>query len=245
MMKLNSFSITPHFLASTEINNCKIVEAIVGANEYLRALPSLFATDTVTFYTTLNQRNLSGFVGELFKHTFCTLNNQYILNPHPDGRPDVLDISDIASKSFFETQCFSKDGLPLRTPLAPYPHGGIEIKASIGSIKIATEYPIGVPRTEAISSVTYWAHHAHECKLMGLYYDFCAEEAGSPQIKAAFFCSLMAADWHKVSIGDPTKKKTSNTSLNAQGITKIRKSLICHTNEERYTETFRRLRYLS
>lgn len=207
MTNNSQYNLTEKFFTKQALHGFDIISAFCVSNDYLANLPSAFNTDNVTFYKTLNQRNLSGFVGEVFKHSISAYTDRYTPNPHPDGRPDLLDLSMKESRSFFSDHCFSEDGAPQRSRLAPYPFGGIEVKSCIGSLKNASKFPIGKPRHEAVTSINYWAHHAHECELLGLYYDFCMQTDGSPQIKAAFFVSLEADDWNKVSIGDPQKKK--------------------------------------
>lgn len=241
MSGTSHFALTQKFYANEALSTCDIVHAITASNQYLKELSSVFNMDSVSFYTTLNQRNLSGFVGEVFKHSLCSSTDRYAPNPHPDGRPDLLDLETTSSRDFFKDKCFSAEGAPQRIHLAPYPFGGIEVKSCIGSLKNATDYPIGIPRHMEITTLNYWAHHAHECQLLGLYYDFCSLVDGNPQIKAAFFCKLEASDWNKVSIGDPNKKKTSNTSLNASGTAKVRNNMICHSTEPKYIDTLSRL----
>lgn len=236
-----AFILTKNFFSSEKISGTNMVDAILSTNEYLKDLPAVFSMDTIPFYTTLNQRNLSGFVGEVFKHSLCAYSERYIPNPHPDGRPDILDLAKPESKQFLDAICFSDNGIPQRQHLAPFRFGGIEVKSTIGNLKGASNFSIGIPRHANITSINYWAHHAHTCELLGLYYDFCTRNYGSPQIKAAFFGSLEASDWNKISLGNPNKKKTSNTSLNAKGVGKIRNSLICHSSEPEYVESLKRI----
>ena len=219
-----------------------LMTAIEKTNAYLVKLPSEFKLDGKAFYTILNQRNLSGFVGEILKHAIVALDPRFCTNPHPDGRPDLLNLSLAHVRAHFLAECFEPiTKAPLRAKLAPFEHGGVEIKCTIGKLNNASEKPIGVSRANEVTGLTYWAHHAHECDLLGIYYDFCAECEGSPQIKAAFFTSVSQADWHKVSVGNPDKKKTSNTSLRASGIEKLYASLILYDDRKPYTRMLDRL----
>lgn len=213
-------------------------------NQYLSHLPSSFGTTSHIFYSTLNQRNLSGFIGEVFKHALCSQSKRLIPNPHPDGRPDILNISNPRIEAHFKS-CFDKlTGAPKRDKLAPFKYGGIEIKCTIGNISNASEFDIGVSRVESISGINFWAHHAHKCDLLGIYYDYCEKMYGAPQIKGAIFCEIEESDWSKVSIGRPDRKKTSNTSLNKQGREKLKNSLIMLSTEEKYKKKFLQLGYL-
>ena len=219
-----------------------LIEAIAKTNAYLIKLPSEFKLDGKSFYTILNQRNLSGFVGEILKHAIAALDPNFCANPHPDGRPDLLNLSLEHVRTHFTEECFEQiTKAPLRTRLAPFLHGGVEIKCTIGKLTNANEKPIGMPRVNEVTGLTYWAHHAHQCDLLGVYYDFCSTCDGSPQIKAAFFTTITQADWHIVSVGNPDKKKTSNTSLRASGIAKVYGSLIVYEDSGVYTNMMDRL----
>ncbi len=219
-----------------------LIEAIEKTNAYLVKLPSEFKLDGKSFYTILNQRNLSGFVGEILKHAIAALDARFCANPHPDGRPDLLNLTQEHVKAHFLAECFEAvTKAPLRTKLAPFQHGGVEIKCTIGKLNNASEKPIGDPRVSEVTGLTYWAHHAHDCDLLGIYYDFCGECDGSPQIKAAFFTNITQADWHKVSVGDPNKKKTSNTSLRGSGIAKVYSSLVVYDDSGVYMKLMDRL----
>lgn len=240
------YSSTSHPKAITcSISPETLQKAIKITNEYLINLPSFFAT-TDSFYEILNQRNLSGFLGEIFKKVICELDKNFIPNPHPDGRPDILHLENPSIVKHFNEECFDQiTKLPIRSFLAPFQFNGIEVKASIGSLRgAAKDFPIGKPRINDISSINYWAHHRHACNLLGIYYDFCEYNNGMPQIKALFFCSLVEDDWNKVSLGKAENKKTSNTSLNKDGISKLKNSLILYSNEQKYIDYFRKNNFL-
>jgi len=219
-----------------------LAQAVDKTNEYLVILPNAFKTGGLEFYRILNQRNLSGFVGEIFKHAVCSVESTFQPNPHPDGRPDLLDLSNKKAKLYFEAQCFeSETKAPIRKRLAPFKFGGIEIKCTIGSIENASSMPIGTPRVDQVRGINYWAHHVHDCDLLGIYYDFCSKKEGLPQIKGVFFAKIRDADWHRVSTGDPTKKKTSNTSLNARGVAKLYGGLVLYDDSAPYKGMLERL----
>lgn len=226
------------------ITNSDLIASVIKTNEYLIDLPTRFGSTSSSFYTILNQRNLSGFVGEVFKHVIHSLCPSFIPNPHPDGRPDLLNLSIETVAEYFKNNCFDRiNNAPLREMLAPFLYGGIEIKASIGNTPSASDFPVGVPRNNVITGLNYWAHHAHECDLLGIYYDYCKIVNGSPQIKGLVFSKITATDWNKVSTGDPSKKKTSNTSLNKQGTAKIKSSLVLLSTEPTYVKMFERLQF--
>ena len=214
-------------------------------NEYLAELPALFDSTVHLFYTILNQRNLSGFIGEVYKHVLHAIRPDFVPNPHPDGRPDMLHLANPDVRKYFENACFDPGTKgPIREKLAPFKYGGVEIKCSIGNTPNAGSLDIGQSRSALITGLTYWAHHAHACTLLGIYYDYCVLNEQSPQIKGLVYCDLIESDWNKVSVGRPDRKKTSNTSLNKTGVAKLRSSLLMHSTEPAYVNTFARLRFL-
>lgn len=227
-----------------------VAAAIVKANIYLSALKKMFNDMGFDIYSTLGQRNLSGFVGEVFGRTLNGLVQDMEVNPHPDGRPDLIDLSGETTRRFYEKECFSVsengDSIPIRSELAPFKFGGIEIKSSIGSPVSSykkgleeelgvTEFKVGMERVKYLESITFWGHHASCENLLGLYYDYPKAARGAPQFMAALFARLdPAEDWHKVSIGKAGSKKTSNTSLSATGKEKIYHGTVAVTKDRKY-----------
>ena len=229
-----------------------VVEAVVGANVYLNALRIQLEELKFPLFTTLGQRNLSGFVGEVFSRVFCANVAGYAVNPHADGRPDILDVSTAKAAKHFETVCFSAstDGelAPIRSRLAPFEFGGIEVKSTIGNPVSGykdillrdhgvTEFHVGMPRVSYLASITFWGHHMSCENLLGLYYDYCEELAGTPQIIAVMHSELDCdVDWHQVSVGKTGSKKTSNTSLSGSGIGKISGGIVTVRNHPQYLD---------
>ena len=235
------------FVANRELSDLGITEKNIGTswhvtNEFLSGLPASFGMSSVDFYAVLNQRNLSGLVGEVYKHALGTEVSHLVPNPHPDGRPDLLDLRSEEARAHFRNNCFDPvGGAPLREWLAPFEFGGVEVKATIGDITGASNFPIGTSRVEAVRGLNYWAHHRHACRLLGVYYDFCAATGGAPQVKALFLAEVQQDDWYRVSTGNPNKKKTSNTSLNASGRNAIKSGLVATSGEKAYVVMLKRV----
>lgn len=192
-----------------------------------------FQLTPVHFYSILNQRNLSGFVGEIFANALASEVEHLKNNPHADGRPDLLDLRDEVAAQYFARACFDNEGQPIRSSLAPFPYGGLEVKATIGSgfSRKASEMPIGFERRPFTRRLTYWAHHRHECTLLAIYFDFFAEVDRSPQLCAIFHAAIDSDDWHEVSVGREGSKKTSNTSLTKGGVAKLMNGLVAHSTD--------------
>jgi hypothetical protein len=233
----------------------QFVEIVISANQYLAALKRLTTALGFDLYDELEQRNVSGFVGEVFSRFFSRGIEVFKFNPHADGRPDLLDVSTAEAMRHLENQCHrrtrSGDLMPLRQLLAPFKYGGIEVKATIGTPvarykqqlkdSIGTNnFRVGMSRLEYLDSITFWGHHKDCSSLLGLYYDFCSELQGAPQVMAAMYSELdTATDWYEVSIGKAGSKKTSNTSLGPRGRAKLNAGVVVVTTRPRYIERLR------
>ena len=239
------------------ISPADVIKIVIKANRYLHALNDLFRELNFTIYKTLGQRNISGFIGEVFVRVFSVEINGFVTNPHADGRPDLLDISSKEAFEHFRLKCFSQsdDGVPApnRSYLAPFKYGGIEVKATIGNpvsnyrIRLRRKlgkhaFSVGLPRINYLSSITYWGHHRSCENLVGLYYDYCEELGGVPQIMAVMHAELVPAeDWSRVSIGKAGSKKTSNTSLSLSGRRKIMRNPVVVRNHPVYLHKLRQI----
>lgn len=217
-------------------------KAWIECDEFLARVPGLFGLDAVGFCETLSHRNVSGFVGEVFKHSLSRETSGLVLNPHPDGRPDLLDVKEKRIADYFWNVCHDVGGAPLRSRLAPFAYGGIEVKATLGEARQGVRMPpVGESRASQVVGINFWAHHAHACRLLGLYYDFCDKRGGAPQVKAIFLANIDVEDWNRVSRGSASRKKTSNTSLNANGKAKLKSGLVAFDSAEPYRSVVRRL----
>lgn len=173
-----------------------VIEVIVHTNEYLFSLAAFFADADYDFYDAIGQRNLSGFIGEIFVKSFEKTVDGFAANPHGDGRPDILDLTSEEAALHFERECFGtgeRGPIPLRSKLAPFKYGGIEVKSTIGKpvykkakLKLFEElgvngFSVGMPRIDFLSSLNYWGHHTSCENLIGLYYDYVPELEASPR----------------------------------------------------------------
>jgi hypothetical protein len=236
------------------ITPAKVIEAVVTANRYLFSLAAFFEDAEFEFYEAIGQRNLSGFVGEVFVKSFARVVDGYRENPHADGRPDILDLTTEDSRDHLERDCLvpGEEGrIPRRSRLAPYKYGGLEVKASIGDpvakykARLADEqgvsaFQVGMPRIDYLSSITYWGHHASCENLVGLYYDYVPALDSAPQVLLVMHSELdVEVDWNKVSVGLSTSKKTSNTSLTKAGKKKLYRGVVAVIDDERYLSRLR------
>jgi hypothetical protein len=242
-----NFLIRDGFAGSPGPSPVEIAAASEEANEYLFDLSQRFDEIGFDLYALLGQRNLSGFVGEVFARFAASRLQGYRANPHPDGRPDLVDVSSSERLKFLTDVCFSNPTAgggpryPLREHLAPFKFGGIEVKATIGKMKgRASSFAVGQSRADAVTALTFWGHHTSCRSMLGVYYDYFPFRNASPQIAAIFFLELVEADWNPVSIGKPGSKKTSNTSLSSSGQSKLRKGLLTYLDSVPHVEALKR-----
>lgn len=237
-----------------EIESEDIMKVVANANKYLVGLSKFFKDVDFDFYSSLGQRNISGFVGEIFVKSFEKSIEGFKFNPHGDGRPDILDISTDEAKEYLHTEGYvtTKDGIsPSKANLTPFKFGGLEVKASIGNPvtnyrqrlmndKKVAGFDVGLNRLDYLSSITYWGHHTSCENLIGIYYDYSDDAEGTPQIFAVMHSELIPkSDWNKVSIGKVGSKKTSNTSLTTSGRTKLYNNVITVVDDKRYLDKLR------
>jgi hypothetical protein len=242
--------------AVEEIAAREVVDALVETNRFLESISKDFRVLGFDLYQELQQRNLSGFVGEVFTRFFAHSSRRFVKNPHADGRPDLLDVVREPAAEWLTKRCHLDDGrgnrVPDRSNLAPFKYGGLEIKASIGSPRAnhkvtlrasgaESSFQIGMPRVTYLGTITYWAHHVYCDNLVGLYYDFYAPRGGVPQVLAVMHAELDAAeDWAEISVGKPGSKKTSNTSLTASGRAKMFGGVVAVIKDETYRQALKR-----
>lgn len=158
----------------------------------------------VNIFEILGMRNLSAFVGELYAASLISVtNSQYRKNPHQDGYPDLL-LMDMHGERLIR-DLEQAGQLREKGPFSPFPNGGIEIKATCGSVPTPercrrlglTEKPdLGDQRIGVMTGYDWKAHHRETNNLAGLLWDFIDEV---PRIVGVFFCpTLQIDDWGKI-----------------------------------------------
>lgn len=145
----------------------------------------------VDVFSILGMRNLSAFVGELFAKSLAKMSNGFFVgNPHQDGYPDLL-LMNRGGKAAYE-QLRKQGKLRDKSPFSPFEYGGIEVKATCGSLptpkecaRKGVEKPdMGDTRISLLKGYDWKAHHRETNNLIGLFWDF---KNGSPHIMAVFF----------------------------------------------------------
>lgn len=180
-----------------EVDSTAFGEAISIFNERIAKLAE-FEIDIARL---LGMRNLSSFVGELYGASVIkAAGDLFRKNPHQDGYPDLLLMD---SKGRSEWQKLAGQ-LRDKKPFSPFRPGGIEIKATVGSVPSPAWFQarglqkpdIGDSRLPYLRGYDWKAHHRGTNNLLGLLWDFVQ---GRPSITAVFYSSrLKQADWGQI-----------------------------------------------
>ena len=196
----------------------------------------------VDIFSILGMRNLSAFVGELFARSIAKeANGLFISNPHQDGYPDLL-LMDTHGQKLYEALIKSVK-LRDKAPFSPFPNGGLEIKATCGSVPTPTqcakkdiEKPdMGDTRIHTMRAYDWKAHHRETNNLIGILWDF---NNHAPEIVAVFFGNhLTEADWGKIVQPKEGGGRTTSVSIMTRsGVEKMYKNWIIVKNDPRYID---------
>ena len=149
------------------------------AEETHRIIDKLHEFD-VNISEILGLRNLSAFIGgELFISIFAkTSNNKFHKNPHQDGYPDLLFMGNEGQKMWNTLKVTNR--LKEKYPFSPFRSGGIEVKATIGSVptpkqllkKGLNKPGVGDQRIQLLTNYDWKAHHRETNNLLGIIWDF-------------------------------------------------------------------------
>ncbi|OQC14838.1 MAG: hypothetical protein BWX72_01183 [Firmicutes bacterium ADurb.Bin080] len=213
-----------------------IAESITKFNSII----SNFKEFEVDVFALLGMRNLSAFLGEVFASVLSKASNGLLLkNPHQDGYPDLL-LLDNEGNRIIETL---KTRMKEKEPFSGFINGGIEIKATCGSVptpavlsKRGLQKPeIGDTRINLLTGYDWKAHHRETNNLLGLLWDF---KDGVPFIAAIFYSSsLEEEDWGKIVKPKEDGGRTTSVSImTREGIRKMHEGCICCIDDCRYME---------
>lgn len=139
----------------------------------------------------LGLRNLSAFVGELYAAALCKATDGLLrANPHQDGHPDLLLMDAVGRRNWD----LLRERLHDKTPFSPFAAGGIEVKATCGSVPSPAECrrrgiqrpELGDARIHCLLGYDWKAHHRDTNNLVGLLWDFVQRR---PRIAAMFYAN--------------------------------------------------------
>lgn len=188
----------------------------------------------------LQLRNLSAFVGELVAASILRdTDGLFLANPHQDGYPDLLLMDPIGKADWSRLA----NRLAEKRPFSPFPGGGIEVKATCGSVPTPESCiarglarPIlGESRIPVMSGYDWKAHHRDTNNLLGILWDFIA---GRPRVAALFYSSdLTVDDWGRIVQPKEGGGRTTSVSImHRQGIRKMYEGWLCVLSKGGYAE---------
>lgn len=196
----------------------------------------------VDIFSILGMRNLSAFIGELFAKSLAKeSNNRFISNPHQDGYPDLLLMDEHGIKLYEEIR--ARGGIRDKSPFSPFQNGGIEIKATCGSVptpaqcaKLGIEKPdMGETRIAVMRGYDWKAHHRETNNLVDILWDFLD---GVPHIVAVFFGNTLTEnDWGKIVQPKEGGGRTTSVSIMPRsGVNKMYQNWIAIKRDPRYVK---------
>lgn len=192
----------------------------------------------------LGMRNLSAFIGEMFVSAIVkSANGALVKNPHQDGYPDLLIMTKEGKALWNKLANNNQD----KSPFSGFETGGIEVKATVGSVPTPEVFrkkglrkpDIGDERIEFTNAYDWKAHHRETNNLIGIYWDFVHRK---PVICGLFFSgSLTEDDWGKIIQPKEGGGRTTSVSIMARtGIYKMYENWIAVINDSRYADFFNR-----
>ena len=213
-----------------------LMDAVDATHELL---DDMYSAD-LDISETLGLRNLSAFVGELFAAALAKASGKrLLLNPHQDGYPDLL-LMDTEGQANWSRLV---DRLNEKAPFSPFASGGMEVKATCGSVpspaicrrRGIARPDIGDSRIKCLTGYDWKAHHRETNNLVGLLWDFVAER---PRIAALFYASdLVEGDWGEIVQPKRGGGRTTSVSIMAKsGIRKMYEGWLCVLSEGGYKE---------
>ncbi|MBN3490528.1 hypothetical protein JV173_03265 [Acholeplasma equirhinis] len=236
---------------SITVSNIKVLtaeqieSAVLSFNSAIKQLDQNTKQLEINIFETLGLKNLSGFVGEVFGSMILKVSNgQLVKNLNQDGYPDLLLHITDEQKSYYSGTYTIRDGIKIANSkeiFSPYKHGGIEIKANVGSTPPGTndipKLVIGQQRIDYINMFDWKSHHRDTNNLIGITWDFINS---LPTITAVFYSNnLTQDDWSKIVQPREGGGRTTSVSLiKKSGRKKMFNNWIVVIDDEKYINKF-------
>lgn len=222
---------------SYALTSQQILNAIQGFNQTILSIQQNVPVD---IFSILGMRNLSAFVGEVFARNLANISSGIFLNnPHQDGYPDLLLLDNIGLQIY--QNLVQQNRIQDKAPFSPFTNGGIEIKATCGSVPTPAQCTkkgfgkpsIGDQRIHLLTGYDWKAHHQETNNLLGLLWDFVN---GIPAIVAVFFGNnLTVNDWGNII--QPVEgggRTTSVSIMSRHGVYKMYQNWVFVIDDDRY-----------
>lgn len=212
----------PEASVSWSLDPVIVLRAVRKTNIVTELLHDLSLANEIPIFDLLGMRNLSAFVGEIFKNELWKLSkDKFMPNPHQDGYPDLMALTP-EGRLYIEK---NSARMSEKSLWSPYPFGGVEVKATVGETPRASELPkpgIGESRWPILKGADWKAHHQETNYLIGIFWDFIST---LPTVLAVFFRNdLTRADWRSVVKPKPGGGRTTSVSpMTRAGVKKMGK----------------------
>ncbi len=223
------------------ISDDELLASINNTNDFIKRLGEMSHNNGIDIFSLLGMRNLSGFVGESFgKNIVRCSNGKLESNLHQDGYPDLLLVDTPEKKSYYKSLYTEVNGVKhpnSKANFSPYCYGGIEVKATCGSVPIGSvtqpKLAMGEQRIDVLTGFDWKAHHRSTNHLLGILWDFIE---GMPQIAACFYQdALTINDWGKlVKPRNGGGRTTSVSTMTPAGVKKMCSNWAAVLDDEKY-----------
>lgn len=219
-----------------------LMQAADASHRILNRLANL--EDDINIFALLGMRNLSALVGEVYCASVVRVTNPlFRKNPHQDGYPDLLLMDDKGERAWENL----KDRLREKDPFSPFPTGGVEVKATCGSVPTPAALAkrgqlkpgIGDQRRDLLTGYDWKAHHRETNHLIGLFWDFIEK---MPTVIGIFYSAdLEEADWGEiVQPREGGGRTTSVSIMRGPGIRKMFDGWVGVLDDQAYVDFFER-----
>jgi hypothetical protein len=193
-----------HYVSGFLVEAKNVINAVIATNRTLLKNP-------VNLYRTVDLKTSSAILGSIFCDCLAQNIDGAIVNPIEKGHPDIVPSSALKA-SEEELRNF---------PL------GLEIKTTVGNVKTGSALKAGRNRLDALTGITWQAHHREVRELMGVIWDFnnFNNDFVFPMVTGVFFSSDLALeDWGAIS--GTTGRNTKVCGMTVTGRAKMKNGWI-------------------
>lgn len=215
-----TYIINPDFniFCGFEVNTRHVESALHQTNDFLKTIP-------FTVYKNIDYKTTSSIVGSIFCQ-FIAESTEAIVNPIEKGHPDVIPKGGENSSE---------------KELRNYPVG-LEVKCTVGNVIKGANLRAGEPRVNALTGITWQAHHQEVKELLGLVWDFVKSECqfNYPKVTAIFYANhLITDDWGNIS--GTEGRNTKVTGMKVSGKEKMGQGWVALIDNHLYKQIYQQI----
>ncbi len=208
----------------SEFSPRDVREAIVLCNSIFVKLDKTFSEAAgLRLLEVIDKKQTGAFVGAIFIAKFLEVAKYLSKNPSPTGHPDLIPSRYIGTGANYTWDQF--------------PHGGVEIKTSCGSLPSGKtlQLSVGNARIKYVSNIVWKGHHNEINNLLGLFWDYYPE----PTIFGAFYSNELIPSDFTNTVPKKGGGHTTNVCITkASAIAKMGKNWVVLANEKSYLGLF-------